>query len=444
MLGWCVALASLTALPAFAQMQVDVAAITSRTSLTAWQRMHPGKRLDGYGVDYPRANRWCAASVDQTRAGMSRTALFYVQSPVSAQPLPVKADIALVGACELDAIWYETQDRTIGEDIVHELTASWGHFNGAVGKPEVQGSGLWKGVAAWHITDTHRSGIDIWVANGQNGKLIVYARRNMPSDWDLDHWLGSVTESQSMVADAVAQIAALGPALTDPILRRSRCGGVPESPGREEIESLAKWLTAAQKLTPARRAASALLADFYITCAGTSSDSDPVQSRLIQLGAKYVTRNPEDGPDYAHNFREQAERLDSHGPAGELAGLVSLADPCLLKGTKLWPSLVIAKATTMLSAFPATQWTPYVHFLLARAHASELSLASPGGNPEELDISALSPALMRQDRSDAISHFRYFLKRRPGSPESTFAWQEAWRLLAGLPPSQIHFGCTGE
>ena len=78
-----------------------------------------------------------------------------------------------------------------------------------------------------------------------------------------------------------------------------------------------------------------------------------MQNRLIQLGAKYQTRDPRDGPDYTHNFRDQAERLDPHGPAGELAGLVSLADPCSLKGSQPWPDLLIEKGTKMQNLFPS-------------------------------------------------------------------------------------------
>jgi hypothetical protein len=202
------------------------------------------------------------------------------------------------------------------------------------------------------------------------------------------------------------------------------------------------WLTAAQTLRPARRAAALLLADFYVTCAGTTSDPDQLQERLMELGAHYETRFPQDGPDYAHNFREQAQTLDPRGPAGELAGLVSLNDPCFLKGETPWPDLLVEKGTKMLNAFPITSWTPYVHLALARAHSTKLSFAL-GGDPEG-GVFTITPAMIQQERSAAISQFRYFVKQKAGTPESVFAWQEAWRLLADLPPSQIHFGCSGE
>jgi len=439
--------ALLIALPAFGQVQADVAALTNRLSLAAWQKAHPGERqdrahyetsADGYQVDFLRENRWCAASVGRTPEGIARTALFYVPSPPgAASALPVKQDPALTRDCELDAIWYETQDEQARGNIVRELTEAWGQPADARVKPTIAGAGLWKDVVSWHRPD-----IDIWA--GRNPRLVVYAARNLPSDWDLDHWFGGVLESQARVADAVARIAALGPALTSPILSGSRCSAGPSTEDRQAAEPLAKWLAAARSPAPVRRAAALLLTDFYITCAGTSPDSDPLQKGFAELGAKYETRSPEDGPDYAHNFREQAERLDPHGPAGQLAGLVSLTDPCFLKGANGWPDLLIEKGTKMLNAFPSTRWTPYVHFALARAHATKLSFALPGGDPEGGNVSPLGPATMQQERSAAISHLRYFLKRQPGAPESVFAWQEAWRLLAGLPPSRIHFGCSGE
>ncbi len=425
--------------------------LTRRRDLTS---PHYETDKDGYEVDYARQNRWCAAAIDRTQEGLIRAALFYVPSPSPSvlPPLPVRESVALTGDCELDALWYETQDENAGGNIVRDLSALWGKPNGASAEPDIRGWARWKAVVAWHRTD-----IDIWTAHapnatrpGGNPRLIVYARRNLPRDWDvMDRWFGSVLEGQTLVADAVAQIAALDSALTAPVLNRSRCSAGPEPSRSEPVEPLASWLNAAQKLAPARRAAVLLLADFYITCAGTGSDSDPLQNRLMRLGAKYETRDPRDGPDYAHNFRQQAEKLDPHGPAGELAGLVSLADPCLLKGVKPWPDLLIEKGTAMLNSFPATRWTPYVHFAVARAYATKLSFALPGGGPDGGSAAPLSPAVvgpaaLQQERSAAISEFRSFLRQKPDAHESVFAWQEAWRLLANLPPSRIYFACGVE
>jgi len=457
--------ALLIALPAWAQVQADVTAVASRPSLAAWQKGHPGERFDranyevfkagelskgAYEVDFLRLNRWCGASVARTPEGATRAALFYVASPsAGALPaLPAKEDSALTGDCELDAVWYETPDLNSGESIVHELSALWGKPNGASAEPDIRGWALWTSVLAWHTPE----GIDLWAAIDPNtarpaGKprMIVYARRNTPRDFDvMDRWFGSVIESQALVADAVAQIAALDPTVTAPILGRSHCTAAPAEPVGEPSEPLAKWLSAAKPLPPPRRAAALLLADFDLTCIGASYDPEKLQKRLIDLGAKYETRFPQDGPDYSHNFREQAEKVDPRGAGGQLAGLVSLNDPCFLKGKAPWPDLLIDKGTKMLTVFPETRWTPYVHFALARAHGTKLSFALPAGAGDLGGAIALSPAAMQQERDAAIAQFRYFVERMPGTPEAVFAWQEAWRLLADLPPSQIHFGCTGE
>jgi hypothetical protein len=42
----------------------------------------------------------------------------------------------------------------------------------------------------------------------------------------------------------------------------------------------------------------------------------------------------------------------------------------------------------------------------------------------------------------AIAHLRASLEGNRQSPEASSAWREAWRVLAGLPPSPIHFACT--
>jgi hypothetical protein len=459
--------ALLITLPALAQVQADITALASRPSLAAWQKGHPGERFDranyevfkdGYEVDFLRLNRFCGASVTQggagTPDGATRAALFYVASPSpGALPaLPAKQDSALTGDCELDAVWYETPDLNSGQAIVGRLSGQWGKQNGASAEPDIRGWALWTSVLAWHILDAHNGDIDLWAAIDPNAtrpggkpRMLVYARKNTPRDFDvMDRWFGSVIETQALVADAVAQIAALDPALATPILRLSHCTAAPADRAGEPSDPLAKWLAAAKPLPPPRRAAALLLADFYLTCIGTSYDPDKLQKRLIDLGAKYEARFPKGDPDYSHNFRDQAEKLDPRGPAGQLAGLVSLNDPCFLKGKGAWPDLLIEKGTKMVATFPETRWTPYVHFALARAHATRLSFALPGGVGDDGAAIALSPALMQQERDAAIAQFRYFVERLPGTPEAVFAWQEAWRLLAELPPSQIHFGCTGE
>ena len=433
------------------QVRTDVAVLASQPALATWQRSHAGKLelahyetdKDPYQEDFRRLDRWCAAYVGQSPAQVVRAALFYVPSAVSGAlpPLPEKEDATLTRACRMQAIWYETPAPAAMDTVVRELSSSWGQPNGQTTEPDTGGSGLWKRVVAWH-----RAGMNIWVTDGSNGqpngtggpRLIVYARRDIPRDPNFAVWLlGDAIVDR--VAEAAAQIAAQDSKLTAAVLSRSNCDTkVPATEAQSLTASrLDQWLKASSSLPPQRKAAVLLLADAYVACTPASSP------RLIRLGAEFKAGCPQDGPSYSHNFRDQAEKLDPQGPAGELAGLASLAYPCSLKGARPWPDLVVEKGEKLLGEFPPDQWTPWVHFAIARAHAGKLSFAYPDHPPEDGNF-PLTRAAMERERHAAIEHFERFIEQKPDAPESVFAWQEAWRLLAGLPPSQIHFGCGCE
>ena len=337
----------------------------------------------------------------------------------------------------MQAIWYQTPALPSTDAVVRELSSSWGQPNGQSAEPDIRGWAQWKRVVAWH-----RAGLNVWVADDPNGQpdgaggpqLIVYARRDSPRDPDFGlRWLGDAFADR--VAETAGQTAAQDLKLTAAMLK---C----DAGQRTEAESLKanrldQWLKASSSLPPPRKAAALLVADAYVACTPASSP------RLIRLGAEFKAGCPQDRPTYSHNFHDQAEKLDPQGPAGELAGVASLADPCSLKGTRPWPDLLIEKGEKLLGAFPPDQWTPWVHFAIARAHAVRLSFSYPGGDPDEEGIH-LTRAGMPQERRAAVEQFARFIEQKPNAPESVFAWQEAWRLLAGLPPSQIHFGCGCE
>jgi hypothetical protein len=93
----------------------------------------------------------------------------------------------------------------------------------------------------------------------------------------------------------------------------------------------------------------------------------------------------------------------------------------------------------LLRDFPASRWKSYIHLTLARAYAARLILTYPAVELDGTNRPTTDPDMLRRD---AIDHFRAFLEENRESPEANSAWREAWRLLAGLPPSPIHFACT--
>jgi hypothetical protein len=124
--------------------------------------------------------------------------------------------------------------------------------------------------------------------------------------------------------------------------------------------------------------------------------------------------------------------------------LASLQSPCSLKGSGSWPQRVVDLGQKILRQFAPGPWSPWVRFATARAHDVKLSFSLPPGEADVGMIHQLSAAQAQQERSAAIAEFAQFIGELPDSSEAVFAWQEAWRLMAGLPPSPTHFGCGCE
>lgn len=120
------------------------------------------------------------------------------------------------------------------------------------------------------------------------------------------------------------------------------------------------------------------------------------------------------------------------------ANLPSLAACAFDDGHNNWQDGLIAASQGLLRDAPAGAGQSYAHLTIARAFAAKLLLTYPG---IELD-GATKPADAQALRSAAIAQYRAFLEEGPNAPESAVARREAWRLLAGLPPSPIHFACT--
>jgi len=125
--------------------------------------------------------------------------------------------------------------------------------------------------------------------------------------------------------------------------------------------------------------------------------------------------------------------------AAESARVAHFENACSFDdGNNNWEGGQISFGEKLLQDFPASRWKSYIHLTIARAYAAKLMLTYPNiyinGANRPTDPEAL--------RRAAIAHFRAFLGENRESPEAPSAWREAWRLLAELPPSPIHFACT--
>jgi hypothetical protein len=411
----------------------ETPSLDSSPDLAAWRNLHPDEQLKtpAYDNEYESQGLWCAASVAGTRQ-----AFFYVPSSKSGDPLPARPDPNLVQQCRLQALWYEVHDPPDPGSISAELAASLGP---ATEPPTFKrtdgdwGSGYWNSYLLWQLKNGH-----LVLAVDQGGpvpdprarkRLLVIARSSLaPRGLSFD-WMGEAPKGQPSLKEAAARLASSDPALSAAMLTP-----------KVSLQTLIQWLEAARGLPPVRKAAALTLADLSV-------DTDqfgvpdflttPAGKRLTELGADI--RNGYDGLEYMHSWRSQAEQLDPAGPAGEIARLAHLESACSFEdGHNNWPDGLIQFGEKLLRDSPSNRWTSYVHLTLARTYAASLTLTYPdvelNGANKPTDPDAL--------RRNAILHFRAFLSENPDSPEADVAWREAWRLLAGLPPSPIHFACT--
>ncbi len=125
--------------------------------------------------------------------------------------------------------------------------------------------------------------------------------------------------------------------------------------------------------------------------------------------------------------------------SAEIASVARVEKPCSFDdGHNNWPGGLISFGEKLLRDFPASRWKSYIDLTLARTYAAKLILTYSSVDPDGANRPTDPDALRR----NAIAHFRAFLEGNRESPEASSAWREAWRLLAGLPPSPIHFACT--
>jgi hypothetical protein len=214
------------------------------------------------------------------------------------------------------------------------------------------------------------------------------------------------------------------------------------------VITLADWISSARRLAPPQRAAALLAAD---QVAGSQAmiyvraqRQDSGRLALARLGAVFARNELGGGYNYTHNWLDEALQLDRTGPVGTLATVALLRigfnETGMCGGGSEAFRQVIATGEQLLAGHLDTVTTAEVHRLVGDAYADIVALATGDGAGY-----ADSPAYLAEApaaRSSAIGHYRKALALERTSPEARTAWLEAWRLLAGLPPTTTHYFCV--
>lgn len=376
----------------------ETPALDTAPDLARWRTTHPDERLRpaAYDNEYESQGLWCAASVAEVAlpGGLkaTRQAFFYIPPAKPADALPARQDAGLVRQCRLLAVWYEVHDPADPAGLVSavsaELAASLGsaHELSQFKRPMGDwGSGYWNPYLIWErpnrsVVLAFDPGGNIYVPTRRTRLLVIARASQAPRGFPFD-WVGEFPKDQPSFKEAAARVAAQG--------------------------------------SPAERKAAAVVL------------ADVTRKRLVEPGQ---------GPTA---YRSRAEQMDPNGAGGEIARVAHAESPCAFDdGSNNWQGGLIRFGEKLLRDFPASPWKPYIHLTMARTYAAELALTYP-----DVDLNGANrPTDPDALRRNAIAHFRVFLAEAPNSPESAAtlskARREAWRLLAGLPPTRYPFACT--
>jgi hypothetical protein len=372
----------------------ETPALDAAPDLARWRSLHPNERLKpaAYDNEYESQGLWCAASVAEVGlpAGVkaTRLAFFYVPEQKPGSVLPTRQDAGLTRQCRLLAFWYEVHDLADPGGLAKSSSAEIAVLLGSPEEPppfkrlDGWGAGYWNPYFVWQ-----RANRRVVLAFDQGGRLpdpnartrlLVIVRASQAPHGSSFDWVGQFPKGQPSFKEAAVRVAAQG-------------------------------------LPRERKAAALILADI-------------TRKRLAEPGV---------GPQAWRS--RGAEQMDPTGAAGEIARVAHAESPCAFDdGRNNWQGGLIQFGEKLLRDFPESRWKSYVHLTMARAYAAKLTLTYP----DMFLNGANRPTDPETLRRNAIAHFRAFLDENRGARESATAWREAWRLLAGLPPSPIPFACT--
>ncbi|HKX19077.1 MAG TPA: hypothetical protein VJT33_13780 [bacterium] len=460
----------------------ELGALQSGGTLADWLRTHPA---DSFAIFAPARDRdtnrpWCArASARDTLPGgvpVVRHAYYYPPAPPPSLELPAEsADPDLIRRkCLLAAIWIESPvaDTTVGRARAEALRAALGRVYGRVragpdsfygrslsdsqkrrlarfdGFESLQlgasffGSAGWRTIGRWEADSaTIVSAFDAGLGPTAPRRILGIAFFPQ-SGFATPPEVGADLEGDGAAdtsLSAAARRAGLDGGATAAIL------ALPNShaPDSARLAALRTWFAAARGLDSAHHAAALFVADAAAPVGFERKDSAAL-APFQALGLEFIYSELDGGYNYTHNLIEQALRLDPDGPIGEMVRLYKVHRGFNLNGMCGGGGdafrNVIAEGEALLAGAKNPGLQAELHFLIGDGYADIVALAAGEGD-EYADTTAYAPEAP-QARRNAIAQYRAGLGLDRRSAKARSSWLEAWRLMAGLPPTTTHFFCV--
>jgi hypothetical protein len=167
---------------------------------------------------------------------------------------------------------------------------------------------------------------------------------------------------------------------------------------------------------------------------------------MKSLGAEFLQDELGGSEVYSHGLLKQAKALSPPGyMADEIllrqmehgfdeTGMCSAGAEEFKQVIQQGESLLAASRTLPTSTLSS------LRFMVADAYATIVWLAT-STDDEYHDPKAYQP-IAESARARALENYRTALQLEHGTPRAREAWKEAWRLAAGLPPTNARYFCV--
>jgi hypothetical protein len=456
-----------------------LSALSDTVTPAAWLRAHPEDTLQLYDrrLNSEGDERWCARAVRRMPGGDSsfvRYAYFYPPVPPADLALPATQNAQLIQQqCRLGAIWVQTRainpppGVVLAQQVRDSLQRVHGASLGGLGRDVVfLGSAGWSEVGRWNPGAVMAISAYDGKWDEPEPRVLAFAYLPFSGMSEPSGAIIEMAERDERQAVALAARAAQLSGLDSPKVNRLlRAGAVADSAyhgddqrrgryrapeaARLLLSALRDWLEASKTLDPMHRAAALLAADQllgvgavrYVLAQDTLA---PIVDSLKTIGAGFAEDHLGGGQAYTHTWLDQAQRLDSTGPAGRLATLallhLGLDRSGMCGGTELASQRISALAEDLLRSTRDSSEALELHLLAGNGYGDIVALAAGAGD-EYADTSAYVAAAPAA-RTHAIDHYRRALALSSGAALRQSLWLETWRMLAGLPPSRVYYFCV--
>ncbi|MDO8666583.1 MAG: hypothetical protein Q7J79_08215 [Gemmatimonadales bacterium] len=467
---------------------IDPATVPGQVALELWQlrdsvsfaewnadRPEPVQRFTAGSPWYDRGD-WCAYAERRAQVAgheIERDAFFYPPGPPQSLELPAETspERLIIRGCALGLVWVRVSaaDSAAGAVLADSVRAQLTRIYGRADTGEVSfgGSAFWTRRGRWRrgsisvvsalstpplslVRDTSRSSASV--------VALAYLPRSGMDAGGAETVASLTTSADTLSLDSAVALSALDTNVWNPLKRALAEANTPDAatgPSRRPLdrarllEALRRWLAAAGAQPAGRRAAALFVADQVLgrsLCAyGLCEGPDSARFRPFRaLGAKFEYSPLGDGWVFTHNWLQDILTLGLDGPVSNATFMLLLeygfdtSGTCRGGGDNFRD--VIAKGEAWLARHPQHQQARAAHFLVAEAYRDIVALAH-GALAEYADSAQYleeSPAA----REKALEHYRLAIPPGDTSRMAREAWQQAWWLMAELPPRGTRFVCV--